>query len=192
VAVTRWVLDHAAELGIDPQRVAVGGDSAGGNLAAAVCLVLRNSRPRLVHQLLIYPVTDYNFETQSYIDNADGYRLTRAAMQYYWRHYLSDAAHANDERASPLRAADLSGLPPALVITAEYDPLRDEGRAYADRLRAAGTPVVLRDYPGMIHGFLTQAGALDAGRRAVAEAAAALRAAFSTSTSSTTTPVAAS
>lgn len=181
-AATRWVVAHAAELGVDPERVAVGGDSAGGNLAAAVCLILRDAGgPRLVHQLLIYPVTDYNFGTQSYRDNADGYRLTRAAMQYYWRHYLRQESDAEDPRASPLRAADLRNLPPAYVVTAEYDPLRDEGHAYAEHLRAAGVPVVYRDEPGLIHGFFTMAGALDAGRRATADAAAALRQAFSTS-----------
>jgi len=180
VAATRWVAEHASELGIDPQRLAVGGDSAGGNLAAAVCLVLRDSGgPRLVHQLLIYPVTDCTFETPSYRDKADGYRLTRAAMQFYWNHYLRDPSDADDPRASPLRAADVSNLPSAYVITAEYDPLRDEGRAYAERLRATGVPVVHHDEPGMIHGYLGSAGALDAGRRATTEAAAALRAAFS-------------
>jgi acetyl esterase len=187
VAATRYVAEHAADFGIEPGRLAVGGDSAGGNLAAAVCLVLRDSGgPRLVYQLLIYPVTDYNFETQSYRDNADGYRLTRAAMQYYWNHYLRQPSDADDPRASPLRAADLSNLPPAHVITAEYDPLRDEGRAYAERLRAAGVPVVYRDEPGMIHGYFVLGGVLDAGRRAVADAAAALRDAFSSA------PVAAS
>ena len=179
LAATRWVAEHAAELGIDPRRLAVGGDSAGGNLAAAVALAARDAGgPSLVHQLLIYPVTDYNFDTRSYADNAEGYMLTRAAMQHYWRLYLRDGSDGADFRASPLRARDFGNLPPALVITAEFDPLRDEGRAYADRLREAGTPVLYREYPGMVHGFVTSAGVLDAGKQAVREAAAALKEAF--------------
>ena len=179
LAATRWVAEHAAELRIDPRRLAVGGDSAGGNLAAAVALTARDAGgPSLVHQLLIYPVTDYNFDTRSYADNAEGYMLTRAAMQHYWRLYLRDASDGADFRASPLRARDFGNLPPALVITAEFDPLRDEGRAYADRLREAGTPVLYREYPGMVHGFVTSAGVLDAGKQAVREAAAALKDAF--------------
>ena len=179
LAATRWVGEHAAELGIDPRRLAVGGDSAGGNLAAAVALAARDAGgPSLVHQLLIYPVTDYNFDTRSYADNAEGYMLTRAAMQHYWRLYLRDGSDGADFRASPLRARDFGNLPPALVITAEFDPLRDEGRAYADRLREAGTPVLYREYPGMVHGFVTSAGVLDAGKQAVREAAAALKDAF--------------
>jgi len=178
-AATRWVAQNAPRLGIDPRRVAVGGDSAGGNLAAAVTLLLRDAGgPPLVHQLLLYPVTDYNFGTASYVANAEGYMLTRAAMRFYWRIYLRSEADANDQRASPLRARDFSNLPPALVITAEFDPLRDEGRAYADRLRRAGTPVVYRDYAGMVHGFATMAGVLDQGKQAVQDAAAALREAF--------------
>jgi len=179
LAATRWVAEHAAELGIDPRRLAVGGDSAGGNLAAAVALAARDAGgPSLVHQLLIYPVTDYNFDTRSYADNAEGYMLTRAAMQHYWRLYLRDGSDGADFRASPLRARDFGNLPPALVITAEFDPLRDEGRAYADRLREAGTAVLYREYPGMVHGFVTSAGVLDAGKQAVREAAAALKDAF--------------
>jgi acetyl esterase len=179
VAATRWVAQNAQQLGIDSRHLAVGGDSAGGNLAAAVALVLRDEGgPALVHQLLFYPVTDYNFDTASYVDNAEGYMLTREAMRFYWRIYLRDQSDADDQRASPLRAKDFSNLPPALVITAELDPLRDEGHAYADRLHAAGTPVVYREYPGMVHGFATMAGVLDQGKQAVQEAAAALRDAF--------------
>ncbi|MCA1648399.1 MAG: alpha/beta hydrolase, partial [Chloroflexi bacterium] len=179
VAATRWVAEHARQIGIDPTRLAVGGDSAGGNIAAAVALVLRDAGgPPLLHQLLIYPVTDYNFETRSYVDNAEGYMLTGAAMRFYWQLYLRDEADADDQRACPLRARDFANLPQALVITAEFDPLRDEGRAYAERLRAAGTRTVYRDYAGMVHGFMTSAGVLDQGRQAVGDAAAALRAAF--------------
>ena len=180
-AATRWVFDNAETLnpGIDPRRIAVGGDSAGGNLAAAVSLLARDQGgPPLVYQLLIYPVIDYAFDTPSYRDNAEGYLLTRDAMIYYWRQYLRDESAAQDPRAAPLRAADLANLPPALVVTAEYDPLRDEGRAYADRLRADGTPAEYREVPGLIHGFATSAGVLDRGRQAVAEMGDALRSAF--------------
>jgi acetyl esterase len=179
VAATRWVAEHAAEIGIDATRLAIGGDSAGGNLAAAVALVLRDAGgPPLVHQLLIYPVTDYNFDTASYADNAEGYMLTREAMRFYWQLYLGDASNGDDQRASPLRARDCSQLPPATLMTAEFDPLRDEGRAYADRLQASGTPVTYREYAGMVHGFVTSAGVLDVGKEAIRDACGELRSAF--------------
>jgi acetyl esterase len=123
-------------------------------------------------------VTDYNFDTRSYLDNAEGYNLTREAMRFYWRLYLRDESDANDQRAAPLRARNFANLPPAFVITAEFDPLRDEGQAYADQLRQAGTPTVYREYPGMIHGFVTSAGVLDQGKRAIQDATAAMREAF--------------
>jgi acetyl esterase len=179
-AVTRWVAEHGREIGVDPSRLAVGGDSAGGNLAAAVALSLRDAGgPTLSFQVLIYPVTDFNFDTPSYVDNGEGYLLTRGAMQFYWRAYLADEVHGQDQRASPLRARSHADLPPALVITAEFDPLRDEGRAYAERLRGAGTSVELREYPGVIHGFFGSPGILDIARQAILDAAADLRAAFS-------------
>ena len=133
--------------------------------------------PRLAYQVLLYPVTDFNLETPSYVRNAEGYMLTREAMRFYWRLYL-DGADGSDVRASPLRATDFAGLPPALVITAEFDPLLDEGRAYADMLRAAGVPVTYSEYAGMVHGFMTSAGVLDEGQRAIGEMASALKAAF--------------
>ncbi len=183
LAATRWVAEHAEQIGIDPTRLAVGGDSAGGNLAAAVALVLRDEGgPALVHQLLIYPVTDYNLDTRSYLDNAEGYNLTREAMRFYWRLYLRDESDAGDQRASPLRARHFANLPAAHVITAEFDPLRDEGRAYAERLRAGGTPTIYRDYAGMIHGFVTSAGVIDQGKQAIQDATAALREAFAGAT----------
>jgi acetyl esterase len=180
VAATRWVFDNAEQLGIDAERIAVGGDSAGGNLAAAVALTLRDTGgPRLAYQLLIYPVTDHNLDTPSYIANAEGYRLTRAAMNWYWNHYLRTALDAEDQRASPLRASSLVGLPPAFVATAEFDPLLDEGRAYAERLRAAGVAVEYREYAGLVHGFVAQGGVVDRAREALEELAAALRTALS-------------
>ncbi len=179
MAATEWVAAHAAEIGADPTRIAVGGDSAGGNLAAVVALLARErGRPRLVFQLLVYPVTSYAFDTPSYHENATGYVLTKADMEWYWHHYLPDAAAGRDVRASPLLAADLGHLPPALVITAEYDPLRDEGEAYAARLREAGVPATTRRYPGMIHGFFALPGIFDQGQRAIDEATAVLRASF--------------
>lgn len=178
-AATKWVATNAAELGGDGTRLAIGGDSAGGNLAAAVALMARDrGGPRLTHQLLVYPVTDRAFDTPSYRENAEGYSLHRADMIWFWGHYLAGEADADSPYASPLRAHDLAGLPPALVITAEYDPLRDEGEAYAARLRDASVPIVSTCYPGMIHGFFGNAAILDQGKRAIEEASRALRDAF--------------
>ena len=181
-AATQWVIANAAALNGDPKRVAVGGDSAGGNLAAVVSLMARDrggSRP--VYQLLIYPATDYYLSGwPSMQENADGYFLTRDDMVWFVNHYLSSEADAQNPYAWPIKAKDLSGLPPAMVITAEFDPLRDEGEAYAARLREAGVPVVVTRYNGMIHGFVSMAGMLDQGKKAIEEAAAGLRSAFST------------
>jgi len=151
---TCWVAEHAAELGVDPARIGVGGDSAGGNLAAVVPLLARErGGPALKHQLLIYPITDYPTDTASYLENADAPLLSRALMQAFWDYYLPEVEARGAPTASPLRAESLAGLPAATVITAEYDPLRDEGDAYAGRLREAGVPVVHTRYEGMIHGF---------------------------------------
>ena len=175
VAVTRWVLEHAGELGGDPARVAIGGDSAGGNLSAVVSLEV----PGLVHQVLVYPVTDATRSHPSYEENGEGLFLTRDGMAWFVGHYV-EAGHETDPRVSPLHAnpAVLAGAPPAHVITAEYDPLRDEGEAYAESLRAAGVPVTATRYDGMIHGFFSMTTMLPAGADAVAEAAALLRQAF--------------
>jgi acetyl esterase len=177
-AVT-WIAAHPSETGTDPARLAVGGDSAGGNLAAAVTLLAaRRGGPRLVGQLLVYPNTEYGARTASMRDNADPLLFNRTSVDWYWSHYLADPADGADPLASPLRAPDLAGLPPALVITAEYDPLRDEGEAYAHRLRSAGVPTTLTRYDGMVHGFFAMAGTLDAGRVAQDQAAAQLVAWF--------------
>jgi acetyl esterase len=178
-AATVWVADNATMLEADGARLAIGGDSAGGNLAAVVALMARDrAGPAITHQLLLYPVTDYSFDTLSYRENADGYGLSRDDMVWFWRHYLSVEAEGEHPYASPLKTDDLSGLPPVLVITAEFDPLRDEGQAYAARLGAAGVRVASTCYPGTIHGFLAMAAVLDQGREAIQEAGAALRAAF--------------
>jgi acetyl esterase len=175
-AATVWVAEHARELNIDPTRLAVGGDSAGGNLAAVVSLMARDRNgPKIAFQLLVYPVTDFDFERVSYRDNAEGYLLTTEAMRWFWAHYLEEESHGRHPHASPLQAEDLTGLPPALVITAEYDPLRDEGEEYAERLRAAGVPVTLTRYDGQIHGFFGMPHLLDGAKQAVAQSSAALR-----------------
>ncbi|MDT7621540.1 MAG: acetyl esterase [Pseudonocardiales bacterium] len=153
-AATVWVGAHAAEIGGDPARLAVAGDSAGGNLAAAVALAARDrGGPELAAQLLIYPVTDFNFGTASYQDNREGYLLTKGSMQWFWAHYLGAQDLDKDPYACPLRADSLVGLPPAYVATSEYDPLRDEGEAYARRLEEAGVAVTAKRFDGMLHGF---------------------------------------
>jgi acetyl esterase len=169
-AATAWVAEHAEELGADPVRVAVAGDSAGGNLAAAVALAARDrGGPSLYAQLLIYPATDFGFGTDSYRDNAEGYLLNRASMQWFWAHYLGAADLDATPYACPARAADLAGLPPAYVATAEYDPLRDEGEAYAARLASAGVPVTAKRFDGLMHGFFWYLGANPAGSSVVAD-----------------------
>jgi acetyl esterase len=177
VFATSWVSEHAAELEGDAGRVVVGGDSAGGNLAAAAALRIRDEGgPALLGQLLIYPVTDYYTPgTPSYRENADGYGLTRDTMVWFWDHYLSDPAEAAEPYASPLRARDLSGLPAALVVTAEYDPLCDEGEYYAAKLRAAGTAATTSRWDGMNHGFFFWVGRVDKAGDAMAESCAWLR-----------------
>jgi acetyl esterase len=172
----RWAAEHAGQLGIDPGRLAVGGDSAGGNLAAAVTLLARErGGPELAAQLLVYPNTCYGADTPSLRENDDESMFNRRSVDWYWGHYLTTPDDGSDPLASPLLAADLAGLPPALVITAEYDPLRDEGEQYAERLRAAGVPTECTRYDGMMHGFFLMSSTLDGGRRAVEQAVAFLR-----------------
>jgi acetyl esterase len=179
----RWIAANAKELGIDEARIAVGGDSAGANLAAAVTLLAKEGRePSLAAQLLIYPNTLYGSDTQSMRDNDDPSMFNRRSVDWYWGHYLASDTDGRDPLASPLLALDHSGLPPALVITAEYDPLRDESEQYAQALRAAGVPTELTRYDGMMHGFFTMSGLLDGGRRAVSQAATFLRTSLGSST----------
>jgi acetyl esterase len=178
-ATTQWVAENAGALGGDPQRIAVAGDSAGGNLAAVIALLARDrGTPKLAFQVLFYPVTDHNLTTASYLENGKGYFLTHDMMKWFWDHYLNNDDDGRDWQASPLRAADKRGLPPAFVATAEFDPLRDEGEAYAEQLRLAGNTVTAKRYEGQIHGFVTLLGAMDQGKQAIEDAAAVLRQAF--------------
>ncbi len=178
-AATVWAADHARELGADPSRLAVGGDSAGGNLSAVVSIMARDKgKPAIKFQLLIYPATDGALDTYSHQTFKD-YFLTDKAVQYFWSHYVRGEADRKDPIASPALAKSHAGLPPALIITAEFDPLRDEGEAYGEKLRAAGVPVTVTRYDGMIHGFFTMTGVLDQGKKAVEQASEALRKVFS-------------
>lgn len=176
VAGLKWVAANGASIGVDPTRLAIGGDSAGGNLAAAVAIWARdNGGPKLRLQLLAYPVTDAVSRAESYRRYEDGYGLNAATMEWFFDHYAPDKTSRGDWRISPLRATSLGGLPPALVITAGYDPLRDEGRAYAFRLHQEGTQADLVEFGGMLHGFLSSPMLLHGARRGTSLAAAALR-----------------
>ncbi len=176
--VTAWLAEHADDVGGRPGALAVGGDSAGGNLAAVCALRARDEGLPLALQLLVYPVMDADLDTSTYREFADGYYLTRPAMEWFWGHYLPEGDRFHPD-ASPLRARDVGGTAPALVITAGFDPLRDEGEAYARRLEEAGVPVTLSRYDGMIHGFFRMPAVLDRSNDALAQAATALKAAFS-------------
>ncbi len=180
-AALQWVVAHAVELDGDAARVAVMGDSAGGNLSAVLAQRARaEGGPALVLQVLVYPATDFDLDRPSYKENASGYFLERSTMEYFWSCYAGGRVDATDPRLSPLRAADLSGLAPVVVITAELDPLRDEGEAYAEALRGAGVAVEHVRYDGMIHGFFMMPAMIDAGQRALDQTTAALRRAFGT------------
>jgi acetyl esterase len=176
---TRWVAANAAALGIDPARLAVGGDSAGGNLAAAVAIAAREAGgPAIAFQLLIYPSTNFAADTESKKLFATGHLLTAAAMTRSRAHYLNNPDEAKDWRASPARAPSLANLPSAFIQTAEFDPLRDEGKSYAEALAAAGVPVTYKCYPGMLHGFVRMGALIDMADDALTDAANALKAAW--------------
>ena len=179
VAAFEWTVQQAASMGIDPERIAVGGDSAGGNLAAAVCLGLRGAKRKPAFQLLIYPATNMHLTTESHQTNAQGYLLTRESIEWFIGHYLSQPADAEDWRASPLLASSHANLPPALVITAGYDPLRDEGMQYADALSKAGVPCQYVCFSRQIHGFITMGRVMAEANTAVRLCAQALRQAMS-------------
>ena len=176
VAAVEWVVASASELGIDPTRLAVGGDSAGGNLAAVVAARLRDTAAAPCFQLLVYPVTDGTLSHPSIDENADGYFLTKEMMAWFWQHYVGSGSRT-DPSVSPLHApaASLEGMCPALVITAEFDPLRDEGEAYAAHLSAAGVPVTTTRYDGVIHGFFQMGDMIPEGNQALDQAADALK-----------------
>jgi acetyl esterase len=174
-----WVARHADELQGDATRLAVGGDSAGGNLSAVTCLNAREAGfPDICFQLLIYPGTDMTESFPSHREFGEGYLLTRSLLYWFRTSYLRDASDRKDWRGSPLHAADHRDLPAAHVITAGYDPLQDEGKAYADKLQAAGVPVTYTHYEGMLHGFITQPGYVDKCLEALRECGARLREAF--------------
>lgn len=176
-ASVQWVHDHAAEIGCDPNRIAVSGDSAGGNLAAVVCLMSRDrGGPKIAYQVLIYPITDCNFDRGSYVKNGAGYFLTLEEMRWFWNHYLTSPDQMREPYASPLLAATLRDLPPALVLTAEFDPLCDEGKDYAKALEAAGNRVKFHQYDGMIHAFMRRFQQFDTAHDAIRDVAAELRA----------------
>jgi acetyl esterase len=183
-SATRYVAEHAGEFGIDPARIAVGGDSAGGNLATVVAMMARDrGGPALKFQLMIYPVTNFTVhETQSERDYGHGFFLDEELMDWFADQYFATEADRHLPYGSPLKASDLRNLPPAMVLTAECDPLRDQGEAYAEKLRAAGVTVELKRYDGMIHPFLSLAGIVDSGRVAIDDSAAAVRQALNVAT----------
>jgi acetyl esterase len=174
-AATQWAAEHVADLRVDPARIAVGGSSAGGNLAAVVSLVARDrGGPKIAFQLLTVPVTELSSKAESHREFAEGYGLTAADMTWYGTHYVRTPADADDPRASVLRG-DLRDLPPAFVITAECDPLRDDGEAYAEKLRALGIRASYKRYPGMFHGFMGFPSVLPEASEAFDDAGSALR-----------------
>jgi len=178
-AALKWVVKHADEINVDGTRIAVGGDSAGGNLAAVVSILARNAgSPKIAFQLLIYPVTAPEPETKSHHAFAEGYLLTRKTITWFFTQYIRSSKDVTDFRYAPLEADDLSSLPPSLIVVAGYDPLRDEGVEYAEALIHAGNRVRLSNYEGMVHGFYLMGGMVDASRRAISESAAMLREAF--------------
>jgi len=177
-AATRWVAENAAQLNADPNRLAVAGDSAGGNLSAVISVMARDQKgPSIVFQLLIYPATDITCSAPSHKTNTE-YVLTPADIRWFMGHYLRNDDDRRNPLASPTFTTSFKGLPPALIITAEFDPLRDEAEDYGQKLRAAGVPVQVSRYEGMVHGFVSMADMLDKGKQGAAEAAAALKQAF--------------
>ena len=176
-AALAWAHEYAASIGGDPDRIVVAGDSAGGNLAAVVAQIARASGPAVRFQLLVYPVTDYEFTSGSMETNATGYFLTRDMMRWFFDRYLNTSAEGEDPRVSPIRSANLAGLPPAFVLTMEYDPLRDQGVAYGTAMQAAGNEVVAKTYPGLFHGCFGLEDLVDAAKTPFDDAVAAVRSA---------------
>lgn len=166
-ATLLWVKSHAAEIGIDPNRIGVGGDSAGGNLAAAVAVKARDEKIELSYQLLVYPCLDRDFTTDSYIQCATEYGLTTRAMEWFWDQYLQGDQHNENPYAAPMRAKSLSGVAPSIVITAQYDPLVSDSEKYCAKLQSDGAEVIYKEYPGMIHGFYINPGQIPSGLAAI-------------------------
>ncbi|MGG0720335.1 alpha/beta hydrolase [Robertmurraya massiliosenegalensis] len=178
-ATAKWTAEHGESISVDPTRIAVGGDSAGGNLAAAVTLMAKEKGgPTLSFQLLVYPNTNYAFDTATHLEFGEGYLLTNKELEWFWNHYLRNEDDGKNPYTSPLLAEDLSGLPPALVITAEYDQLREEGEAYGNRLKEAGVPVEIIRYDGMLHGFFWMPKIYKQGLEAIEQSSRALKEAF--------------
>ena len=182
-AVAQWITEQGPEFGLDPTRIAIAGDSVGGNMAAVITMLAKQrGGPQFRHQVLWYPVTNADFDTGTYRQFATGFYLSREMMMWFWDQYLPDASRRSDPMASPLQAGidQLKGLPPALIITEEADPLRDEGEAYAAKLRQAGVPVAQVRYQGMIHDFvmLDMLAGTSAARAATAQGAQTLRTAL--------------
>ena len=178
-AVLEWLHENAADLDADPALIAVCGDSAGGNLAAALALMARDlGGPSLALQVLIYPALDPTLSSRSFESLAVGFGLTRSDMQFFWGLYLKSSKDADDPYASPLQASSFKGVAPALIVTAELDPLVDEGELYGERLRAAGAPARTVRYDGMVHGFMSYLGRIDSARTAVIECGDAVKKAF--------------
>ncbi|QIE29739.1 Carboxylesterase NlhH (plasmid) [Caballeronia sp. SBC2] len=179
-AAYQWVLSHAKEFNGDPHRIAVGGESAGGNLAAVVSMMARDKKtPMPVYQLLVYPITNNDFDTPSYLENATAKPLSKPMMEWFFKQYVADAKDALNPYVSPLKAQSLHGLPPATVITDEIDPLMSEGKAYADRLRSAGVKVSYKNYTGVTHEFFGMGAVVPKAKEAEQKASADLRDAFS-------------
>jgi acetyl esterase/lipase len=176
-AATKWIAEHAGELQLDKDRIGIGGDSAGGNLSAVVTLLAREQGElQLCCQVLIYPATDMLMRFPSHATCGDGYRLTRTSIAWFINGYLRNGEDMYDYRASPLMAADHGGLPPAFILTAAFDPLKDEGEAYANKLKEQGVPVKYHCYEGMVHGFIAMPGAVDMAKTALQDTAAFIRA----------------
>lgn len=181
-AATQWAFDHAQDLNAKPGQVAVAGESAGGNLATVVCLMARDRNGKMpLYQLLVYPIANFDLNSPSYLDSADGPILTRDMMIWFYQQYVTDPTQARDQYVSPMNAASLKGLPPAMVITDGFDVLRSEGMQYADRLKRDGVPVVYKNYPSMTHEFFGMGAAVKIAKVAEQTAAAALKAAFAKS-----------
>lgn len=178
-AATQWVFQNAASFGGDPTRIAIGGESAGGNLATVTCLIAKEKGGAMpIHHLLVYPVISPKMDTPSYKENKDAKPLNAVMMAWFWKHYLASPAQGTDPRVSPALARDFAGLPPATVITAAFDPLRDEGEAYAKQLQAAGIPVTMKRYEGVPHEFFGWSAVVAKSKTAMQEAVTALKAAY--------------